>query len=61
MKVDNTTAVVFENDTIKQKQSKAIDMRFYWIRDCTLQDHFKIYQDPGSTNLRDYYNKHHSP
>ena len=29
MQVDNTTAVGFANNTIKQKRSKEIDMRFY--------------------------------
>ena len=33
IQVDNTTAVGFANKTIKQKRSKAIDMRFYWIQD----------------------------
>ena len=32
MQVDNTTVVGFNNDTIKQKTSKDIDMRFYWLR-----------------------------
>ena len=29
IQVDNSTADDFANDTIKQKRSKAIDMRFY--------------------------------
>ena len=29
MQVDNSTAVIFANDTIKQKRSKAFNMRFY--------------------------------
>ena len=33
IQVDNTTAAVFANKTLKQKRSKAIDMRFYWIQD----------------------------
>ena len=33
--VDNITEVGFANNIIKQKQSKAIVMRFYWIRDHT--------------------------
>ena len=57
----STTSVGFANNTIKQKQSKAIDMRFYWIRDCTRHGHLKIYWSPGSTNLGDYHNKHHFP
>eukprot|EP00543_Licmophora_paradoxa_P002770 CAMPEP_0202446582 /NCGR_PEP_ID=MMETSP1360-20130828/5100_1 /ASSEMBLY_ACC=CAM_ASM_000848 /TAXON_ID=515479 /ORGANISM="Licmophora paradoxa, Strain CCMP2313" /LENGTH=148 /DNA_ID=CAMNT_0049063145 /DNA_START=81 /DNA_END=524 /DNA_ORIENTATION=- len=30
---DNTTAAGIANNDIRQKRSKAIDMRFYWIRD----------------------------
>ena len=31
--VDNTTAVSLVQRTLKQKRSKAMDMRFYWIQD----------------------------
>ena len=51
----------FVNDIIKQKKLKAIDMRFYWIHDCTIQGQFLIYWHPGITNLGDYHTKHHSP
>ena len=61
MQLDNTTSVGFANNTINQKRSKAIDMRFYWIRDRTRQGHFNIYWAPRSTNLGDYHTKHHSP
>ena len=60
MQVDNSTAYGFANDTIKQKRSKAIDMRFYWIKDRTRQGQFLIFWRPGSTNLGDYHTKHHS-
>jgi hypothetical protein len=30
---DNTSAIGIATDSIKQKRSKAIDMRFHWIRD----------------------------
>ena len=33
IQVDNTTYMVFYKETIKQKLSKSIDMRFYWIQD----------------------------
>ena len=33
MQVDNSTAVGFVNETIKYKRSKAIDMRFHWVRE----------------------------
>ena len=35
MQVYNSTVVGFSNDTIKQKRSKAIIVRFYWIRERT--------------------------
>ncbi len=30
---DNTCAIGIATDSIKQKRSKAIDMRFHWVRD----------------------------
>ena len=33
MEVDNETAIGFLKSKMKQKRSKAIDMRFYWVRD----------------------------
>ena len=61
IQVDNSTADGFANNTIKQKRSKAIDMRFYWICDRTSQGQLLIYWQPGTTNLGDYNTKHHSP
>jgi hypothetical protein len=61
IQVDNTTAVGFANSTIKQKRSKAIDMRFYWIQDRTRQGQFLVYWGPGTANIADYHTKHHSP
>ena len=61
IQVDNATTDGFANDTIKQKRSKAINMRFYWIRDRTSQSQFLIYWNPGITNLGNYHTKHHSP
>jgi hypothetical protein len=60
MQVDNSTAEGFANGTIKQKQSKAIDMQFYWIKDRTSQKQFLVYWRPGSDNHGDYHTKHHS-
>ena len=60
MQVYNTTAVGFENNKIKHKWSKVIDICFYWIRNCTCQGRFNIYWVPGSTNPRYYHTKYHS-
>ena len=59
IQVDNTTAVSFGNQQIKQKRSKAIDMRFYWLQDRCDQGQLRIYWAPGSHNLGDYHTKHH--
>jgi hypothetical protein len=42
METDNTTATGYSNDTIKQKRTKATDMRFYWIKDRVKQGQFNV-------------------
>jgi len=59
MQADNSTATGIANDTLKQRRSKAMDMRFYWIRDRIHQGHFLVYWRPGILNLGDYFTKHH--
>ena len=61
VQVDNYTALVIKNGTIKQRKSKAMDMRFYWISDRSNQYQFNIYWKPGSTNRGDYFKKHFTP
>jgi hypothetical protein len=56
---DNQTACGIANDTVKQRRSKAIDMRFYWIRDRIKQGHFRVHWRPGDENWADYFTKHH--
>ena len=60
MKTDNSTAHGILTGTIKQKRSKAIDMRFYWLKDRAEQGQFEIYWEPGKNNLADYPTKHHT-
>ena len=60
LKTDNSTAKGILTGTIKQKRSKAIDMRFYWLKDRAAQGQFDIYWEPGTHNLADYPTKHHS-
>ena len=59
LKTDNSTAQGIVHNTIKQKRSKAMDMRFYWLRDRTVQKHFHIYWEPGKHKLADLPTKHH--
>ena len=56
---DNSCAVGIANDTVKQRRSKAIDMRYYWIRDRVHQGQFTIHWRKGGQNLADYFTKHH--
>ena len=60
IKTDNTTARGIITGTIKQKRSKAIDMRFYWLKDRFEQKQFDYVWGPGIENLADYPTKHHS-
>ena len=43
VQVDNSTALGIATGKIKQGKSKAMDMRFYWIRDRSNQCQFNIY------------------
>lgn len=61
LQTDNTTANGIANDNIKQQRSRAMDMRFYWLRDRAAQGQFRIYWAPGAYNLADYFSKHHPP
>jgi hypothetical protein len=56
----NSTAFGILNETIKQKRSKAMDMRYHWLTDRVRQKQFDVYWRPGRENLGDYHTKHHS-
>jgi hypothetical protein len=49
------------NDTVKQRRSKAIDMRFYWIKDRVANGEFIVHWRRGLENDADYFTKHHAP
>ena len=59
--VDNTTAAGMATDSIKQQRSRAIDMRFFWLKDRDAQRQFNYYWRPGKINKADYFTKHHPP
>jgi hypothetical protein len=56
---DNTTACGVANRTTKVKRSKAMDMRYHWIRDRVKQGQYQVIWQPGGTNLADYFTKIH--
>jgi len=61
IQTDNSTAEGVINSKIQPKRTKAMDMRYHWLRDREAQGQFRIYWRPGKTNLADYFTKHHPP
>eukprot|EP00804_Cyclotella_cryptica_P003892 CCRYP_015767-RA/>CCRYP_015767-RA protein AED:0.49 eAED:0.46 QI:0/-1/0/1/-1/1/1/0/194 len=59
IQTDNSTALGVVNNTIQPKRTKAMDMRFHWLRCRINQKHFRPYWRAGATNLADYVTKHH--
>eukprot|EP00970_Alexandrium_tamarense_P013334 scaffold3339_cov157-Alexandrium_tamarense.AAC.1 len=59
MQTDNSTAEGVVNNKIQPKRTKAMDMRFYWLRDQEAKNQFRFYWAPGATNYADYWTKHH--
>ena len=59
MQTDNATANAVVNGIIQPKATKAMDMRFHWLRDRECQKQFRIYWRPGKLNYADYWTKHH--
>jgi hypothetical protein len=57
---DNSTAFGILNETIKQKISTAMDMRYHWLTDRVRQKQFDVNWRPGHENLGDYHTKHRS-
>eukprot|EP00957_Ditylum_brightwellii_P098469 7501940-Ditylum_brightwellii.AAC.1 len=56
---NNNTANRIANDTIKQQRSRAIDMRFYWLKDQFKQGHFQVFWKPCDEIKGDYHTWHH--
>jgi hypothetical protein len=54
---DNSTTYGILNETIKQKRSKSMDMKYYWLQDRVHQKQFHVYWRPGKDNLGDYHTK----
>jgi hypothetical protein len=59
LQTDNAIADGVVNRKITPKCTKAIDMRFHWLRDQECQEQFRIYWRPGKLIYADYWTKHH--
>ena len=60
IQTDNAMADAVINGKVQPKRTKAMDMRFHWLRDRECQQQVKFYWRPGKTNYADYWTKHHS-
>jgi hypothetical protein len=61
IQTNNTTAEGVINIKIQPKCTKAMVMRFHWLRNREAQRQIKIIWRLGKTNLADYFTKHHPP
>ena len=59
IQTDNSTACGVVNNEIQPKATKAMDMRFYWLKDREARNQFRIYWRQGKLNKGDYVTKHH--
>jgi hypothetical protein len=59
IQTDNTTACGVVNNNIQPRRTKAMDMRFHWLRCRDSQGQFRYYWGPGINNRADYWTKHH--
>jgi len=59
LQTDNFMADGVVNGKITPERTKAMDMRFHWLRDQECHEQFRIYWRPGKLNYADYWTKHH--
>ena len=56
---NSATGYGFVNNIIRQQRSRAIDMRFYWVRVRQGEGTFLVYWMAGEHNLANYFPNHH--
>jgi len=55
MQTDNSTAEAIINSPVQPKCTKAMDMRYHWLRDRGInQKQFRFFWQPGPVNYADY-------
>jgi hypothetical protein len=60
VQVNNSMAKGTINKWVQPKRTKAMDVRFHWLRDRSInQKQFRFYWRPGPTNYADCWTKHH--
>ena len=58
MQTDNTAAHFVVTNNVQPKRTKAMYMRFHWLRCHDEQEQFRYYWRQGSQNWADYWTKH---
>ena len=58
---DNSTAKGVLSANLRQKLSKAFDMRHWWIKDRIKQGQLELVWETGEENRADYFTKHFPP
>jgi hypothetical protein len=59
IQTDNTTSFGVVNSNIQPRKTKAMDVRWHWLRCRYSQGQFRYFWQPGPTNKGDYTTKHH--
>jgi hypothetical protein len=59
IRTNNSTACGVVNSNIQPRRTKAMDLRFHWLRCREAQHQFRFYWPPGKSNLGNYWTKHH--
>jgi hypothetical protein len=59
IQTDNSTALGVVNSNIQPRRTKAMDIRFHWIRCREAQNQFRFFWHPGKINRGNYWTKHH--
>jgi S-adenosylhomocysteine hydrolase len=59
LSTNNSTAAGISNSTVKQRRSKAINMRYYWVCYRVSQGQFTVVWKKGKDKLAEYFTKHH--
>ena len=60
MQTENSIALGVVTNKIQPKRTKAMDIRFHWLRCRANQRQFRTYWRAGPTNKGDYITKHHA-
>ena len=55
IRTDNNTASSFAHENIRNRRSKAWDMRYHWLKQEDVRKILNIYWDQGKNNKTDYY------